>query len=211
MKLTVHTFLTLDGVMQGPGGADEDTTGGFTQGGWSVGYSDEDFGRIVTGWFEKADAFLFGRTTYDLMAGYWPSVNDPDDPVSTALNTKQKYVVTTHPVPTTWGPTAVIAGDLIDAVHELKAKPGGELQVHGSWELANALHNDGLVDEFRLLIFPVVLGAGKKLFAEGSAESGFEVVERDVTSEGLTALVLRPAPIKYGEVHVADAAQAATG
>jgi dihydrofolate reductase len=204
MKLTVHTFVTLDGVMQGPGGAEEDRTGGFEQGGWLMPFGDEDFGRIVSGWFKSADALLLGRTTYGLFESFWPHVTDPEDPVATAINTLPKHVVSTTLTDPTWANTTVI-GDAVAGVKELKAESGRELQVHGSCGLVHTLHDAGLVDEYRLLVAPVVLGQGKKLFADGSAPTGFELVETERTGAGCTYLVLRPSgDVRVGEAAVED-------
>ena len=202
MKLTVHTFVTLDGVMQGPGGADEDRTGGFEHGGWLMPFGDEDFVRIVSGWFENADALLLGRTTYGLFEGFWPQVTDAEDPVATAINTLPKHVVSTTLTDPTWAKTSVIGGDVVASVTQLKAQSGRELQVHGSCGLVHTLHDAGLVEEYRLLVAPVVLGRGKKLFADGSAPIGFELVQTERTAAGCTYLVLRPS----GEVRVGEAA-----
>ena len=151
MKLTAHTFVTLDGVMQGPGGPDEDTTGGFTAGGWVVPLVDEDFGRIVDGWFSQADEILLGRTTYDMMSAFWSQITDPDDNVGRALNTLPKHVASTTLTDPTWQNTSVIAADVVDAVRALKDQPGRELQVHGSCALLHTLHDAGLIDEYRLM------------------------------------------------------------
>ncbi len=202
MKLTVNTFVTLDGVMQGPGGPEEDRTGGFDHGGWLMPVADEDFGRIVSGWFENADALLLGRTTYGLFAGFWPDVTDPDDTVAAALNTLPKHVVSHTLTDPTWNNTTVIDTDVVAAVTALKEQPGRELQVHGSCGLVHTLHDAGLVDEYRLIVAPVVLGSGKKLFAEGSAPTGFELVTSERTAAGCLYAVLRPS----GEVRVAEAA-----
>jgi dihydrofolate reductase len=201
MKLTVHTFVTLDGVMQGPGGPDEDRTGGFEHGGWLMPVADDDFGRIVSGWFKNADALLLGRTTYGLFAGFWPDVTDPDDPVAAAINTLPKYVASTTLTDPAWDNTTVLDGDVAAAVSRLKEQPGRELQVHGSCGLVHSLHDAGLVDEYRILVAPVVVGGGKKLFREGSAPVGFELVSTERTAAGCTYLVLRPS----GDVRVAEA------
>lgn len=204
MKLTVHTFLTLDGVMQGPGSADEDTSDGFTRGGWVVPHIDDDFGRIVDSWFARTDEVLFGRTTYDMMAAFWPQVTDPADHVAAKLNGLPKHVVSSTLRDPAWAGTSVISTDPVAAVAALKEKPGGELQVHGSRLLARTLHDAGLVDEYRLLVFPVVLGGGKRLFGDGAATSGFTVVEGEVTAGGLVYQVLRPAAFGTGTVVLED-------
>jgi dihydrofolate reductase len=210
MKLTVHTFLTLDGVMQGPGGAEEDRSDGFDRGGWLVPYVDDDFGRIVDGWFREADEFLLGRTSYQLMQAFWPDVTDPDNAVAAKLNSLPKHVVSTTLAEATWHNSTIIAGDVVARVAALKDRPGRELQLHGSWQLARTLHDAGLVDEYRLLVFPVVVGAGKRLFAEGAAASGFTLVDSAVTSAGVTYQVLRPTPFKAGGIVVQDGREVLT-
>jgi dihydrofolate reductase len=210
MKLTVHTFLTLDGVMQGPGGAEEDRSDGFDRGGWLVPYVDDDFGRIVDGWFREADEFLLGRTSYQLMQAFWPDVTDPDNAVAVKLNSLPKHVVSTTLAEATWHNSTIIAGDVVARVAALKDRPGRELQLHGSWQLARTLHDAGLVDEYRLLVFPVVVGAGKRLFAEGAAASGFTLVDSAVTSAGVTYQVLRPTPFKAGGIVVQDGREVLT-
>lgn len=204
MRLTVHTFLTLDGVMQGPGGAEEDTSNGFDLGGWVVPHIDEDFGKIVDSWFDQADAILLGRSTYDMMEAYWTEVTEPDNSVATALNGLPKYVVSTTLAEPTWQNTTVISTDVVDQVAALKKKPGRELQVHGSWQLVRTLHDAGLVDEYRLLVFPAVLGSGKRLFADGAASSGYTLVDHAVTSAGAIHQVLRPKELEIGEFGVED-------
>jgi dihydrofolate reductase len=204
MKLTVHTFVTLDGVMQGPGGVDEDTSNGFDSGGWLVPHVDADFGRIVNAWFEQADEFLLGRSTYDMMQSYWTEVTDPDNPVATALNGLPKHVVSTTLIDPTWQNTTVISSDVLDAVSALKEKPGRELQVHGSWQLVRTLHDAGTVDEYRLLVFPVVVGSGKRLFAEGATASRYILLDSEVTGAGVIHQVLQPTPFGTGRVAVED-------
>jgi len=205
MKLTLNTFLSLDGVMQGPGGPDEDRSGGFDRGGWVVPFADEDFGGVVSGWFAQTDEILLGRTTYDMMQAFWSKVTDPDDVVATALNTRPKHVVSTTLRDPVWQHSSVIAGDVVAAVDELKAKPGGELQVHGSCGLAHTLHDAGLVDEYRLIIFPVVVGRGKRLFQDGSVPGSLTLVSSSVTAKGAVALTLRPAgALGAGDIDVID-------
>ena len=209
MKLTVHTFLTQDGVMQGPGGAEEDTSGGFTRGGWLIPYADEDMGSIVDSWFARAEAILFGRTTFEMMRSFWPQVTDPDD-AATALNSLPKYVVSSTLQDPAWAGTTVLTGDPLAAVRELKEQQGGELQVHGSAQLAASLHGAGLVDEYRLLVFPVTVGAGKRLFTEDAPPSGFTLAESRVTSTGAVYTALAPAAFSSGEVTVEDGREVTT-
>ncbi len=205
MKLTVNTFVSLDGVMQGPGGPDEDRTGGFDRGGWLMPLTDDDFGRIVSGWFDTADALLLGRTTYQLFAGFWPQVTDPDDAVAAALNSLPKHVASTTLTDPTWANTHVIEGDVVAAVRTLKEQPGRELQVHGSCGLVHTLHDAGLVDEYRLIVAPVVLGSGKRLFPDGATPTGFELVASEATGAGCLYAVLRPTgDLRVGEATVED-------
>jgi dihydrofolate reductase len=204
MQLTVHTFLTLDGVMQGPGGSEEDTSGGFTRGGWLVPYIDQDFGEIVDGWFARAEAILLGRSTFVMMREYWTQVTDPDNAVGVALNGLPKYLVSRTVTEPGWGDTTVLSGDVIEQLGPLKERPGGELQVHGSWQLARALHAAGLVDEYRLLTFPVTVGAGKRLFTDDAPATGFRVIESRTTSTGVIYASLAPTEFTTGEVAVEE-------
>jgi dihydrofolate reductase len=201
MKLTIHEFLSLDGVMQGPGGRTEDESNGFERGGWVVPYTeDAEFGEIVTGWFGACDELLLGRSTYQMMYDYWSEMTG-DDPVTRTLNEGRKHVVssTLTDETATWTNTTVLA-DGLDGVRRLKERAGGALQVHGSWQLAHALHNAGLVDEYHLLVFPTVVGAGKRLFDEGSVPSGFTVTDKRVTAAGAVSLTLTPASFATGDI-----------
>jgi dihydrofolate reductase len=204
MRLTLNEFLTVDGVMQGPGAPDEDTSGGFERGGWLVPYADEGMGEIVTGWFERADTILLGRTTYQMMFPYWSQVTDPDNLIATKLNGLPKYVASHTLTDPQWQHTTVLDGDLLAQVRDLKQRPGGELQVHGSCALARALHAAGLVDEYRLLVFPVVVGKGKRLFTEEAPASGFTVVDSRVTKAGAAYTALTPAAFGQGGFSVVD-------
>jgi dihydrofolate reductase len=199
MLLSVNTFVSLDGVMQGPGAPEEDPSNGFDRGGWVVPFADGLGGIVDDDWFAHADAILLGRTTYQLMHPYWSKVTDPGDPVAAALNGLPKYVVSTTLTPetATWAGTEVIADDVVGRVAELKQAPGRELQVHGSWQLAQTLHQAGLVDVYRLLVFPIVVGAGKRLFDDSSKPVSFEVVSQK-PSGPLTALELRPRQFTVG-------------
>jgi dihydrofolate reductase len=204
MKLTVHTFVSLDGVMQGPGGRDEDTSGGFEFGGWLVPLFDEDMGRIVNGWFAEADAILLGRTTYQMFQPYWEQVTDPDDAVAKALNSLPKYVVSSTLTEATWNNTTILPANFLEAVDDLKSGPGRELQVHGSYRLVRALHDAGLVDEYRLIIFPVVLGQGKRLFEPGVTPSAFTLARSKATSSGAVHLTLLPAAFGAADLEVGE-------
>ncbi|XVU21665.1 dihydrofolate reductase family protein [Actinoplanes sp. CA-054009] len=195
MLLSVNVFVSLDGVMQGPGNPDEDRSGGFDRGGWLVPHASAHTDEVVAGWFGEAGAFLFGRTSYELLGGYWPNVTAPGDPIASRLNTLPKYVVsrTLTDERAGWDPTTVIRGDLVEEVRRLKALPGRELQVHGSWKLVQTLRQAGLVDLYRLLQYPVVVGAGKRLFPDGSAPSTFTAHTGDVLAGGVVSLTLTPA------------------
>jgi dihydrofolate reductase len=199
MKLTATTFVTLDGVYQAPGGPEEDRSGGFELGGWSFTYADEDFGRIVTGWFEQADAFLLGRRTYDIFAAFWPLVTDENDPVASRLNALPKYVASRTLESVSWQGAELLEGDVPEAVARLKAQPGRELQVHGSGDLLQTLMANDLVDEHRLFIYPVVLGSGRRLFRDGAPPRSLEFVETTTTSAGVVvATYARGGPVATG-------------
>ncbi|MFJ3881619.1 dihydrofolate reductase family protein [Streptomyces sp. NPDC090077] len=193
MELSVHTFVSLDGVMQGPGGVQEDPSGGFDRGGWLVPHSTEGQLDPVGEWFGRADALLLGRTTFQMMRGYWSQVTDPDNPVATVLNTAHKYLVSNTLTDTdaAWGKTTVLRGDdIVEQVRRLKEQPGGELQVHGSWQLVRTLHDAGLVDVHRLIQFPVVVGSGKRLFEDGAVPAGYRITESHVAAGGSGAVAL---------------------
>ena len=203
MRLTVTTFLSIDGVMQAPGGPTEDPSNGFTLGGWLVPFADADMGAYVNEWFSQADAFLLGRRTFDIFAGFWPKVTDPDDVVASRLNGLPKYVVTSSDDHADWAHTVRLTGDLGESVRQLKAQPGGEIQVHGSGQLVRGLHDLGLVDEFRLWTYPVVLGRGRRLFSDTSVPTSFELVDHKETSTGVSIRSFRPTgPIAQGAFDV---------
>ena len=211
MKLVVHTFLTLDGVMQGPGGPDEDRSGGFGRGGWLVPLGDADMGAIVESWFARTEAILLGRNTYESMRAYWSQVTDPATGVATRLNHGRKYVVSNTLTSPDWGDTKVLGGDVIGQVAGLKNNGGGgrgELQVHGSAQLAQALHAAGLVDEYRLLVFPVTVGAGKRLFTGDAPPRGYDLLESRSTRAGAVYQVLTPKAFEAGGLQVQDGREA---
>lgn len=198
MRLTLHTFLTLDGVMQAPGGSDEDREGGFTHGGWSFPYGDEDFANPMIGWFEHADAFLLGRKTYDIFNGYWPQHDDPADPIASKLNRLPKHVASRTRSTFEWANTTQIS-DVVSEVTKLKEQPGDELQVHGSGDLVRTLIEHDLIDEYRLMIFPVHLGSGKKLFTDGARPASLRLLSTKATSAGVIIATYQPAgEVRYG-------------
>jgi dihydrofolate reductase len=199
MRLTLHAFLTLDGVMQAPGGPDEDRDGHFEHGGWSFPYGDEDFGATMAGWFADASAFLLGRKTYEIFSSHWPHVTDPDDPIASKLNAYPKYVASTTLSSVGWNNSSLLGGDIVAEVSKLKQQPGNDLQVHGSGELAQTLIEHDLVDEYRLLYFPVHLGSGKKLFRDGAKAAALRLIRATTTSTGVIIATYEPAgPAQYG-------------
>jgi dihydrofolate reductase len=205
MRLTVTTFLTLDGVMQAPGGPEEDPSDGFEHGGWSFPYPDEDFGRLVTGWFSQADAFLLGRRTYEIFAAFWPQVTDAGDPVAAPLNHLPKYVATRTLGEATWAGTTLLTGDIVAEVARLKDQPGRELQVHGSGELLQTLMANDLVDEYRLFVYPVVVGSGRRLYRAGAPPRTLRLTEQTRTSTGVAVLTYVPdGPLRTGSFELPE-------
>src|SRR5881392_3023078 len=193
MKLTTITNISVDGVMQGLGGADEDRRGGFERGGWALPLFDDEAAAYLGQVYQRADAFLFGGRTYEIFAGSWGTWEDPgDSPIWTALNTKPKYVASTTLSDPQWADTTVLSGDLAAAVDELKAKPG-ELQVHGSGALTRWVLENDLVDEVNLLIFPVIVGQGMRLFPDSGPDIALDLVESRDFPKGITIQVYRPA------------------
>jgi dihydrofolate reductase len=195
MKLTTNTNVSVDGVMQGLGGQEEDRSGGFERGGWAMPHFDEETAALIGEVYQRADAFLFGRWTYEVFAGSWGTgswgANEGEDPISVALNTRPKYVVSNTLTDPKWAETTVLSGDVAAAVGELKAKPGGELQVVGSLSVVRLLLEHDLVDELTLLTAPVVVGQGRRLFADTGPDIALELVESRATANGVTMQVYR--------------------
>jgi dihydrofolate reductase len=193
MKLTTTTMVTVDGVLQGLGAPDEDHSGGFERGGWQAPVWDNEAGTFLNQVYERADAFLFGRRTYEIFAGSWGTWDDPgDSPIWTALNTTPKYVASTTLTEPQWADTTVLSGDVAAAIGELKAKQEGELQVHGSGALIRWLFDNDLVDEMILFVCPVILGQGTRLFPDAGPDIALDLVESRSTPKGVTIQVYRP-------------------
>jgi dihydrofolate reductase len=190
-KLIVSTFLSLDGVMQGPGGPGEDDSGGFTQGGWSVNYWDERMGELMGEAMSSPFDLVLGRKTYDIFAAYWPHASDEDG--AKPLNDATKYVASRSRPTLTWSESVLIEGDVADGIAALKQTDGPELQVHGSGDLIQTLLRHDLVDLYRLWIFPVVIGSGKRLFADGTIPAGLKLVDSTVSTTGVVIATYEPA------------------
>jgi len=210
-KIIVQSFITLDGVMQSPGGPYEDQTGGFSYGGWAVNYFDESMMKFVGESNAKPFALLLGRRTYEIFAAHWPYVNEKhgenpkenalDDPFADALNAARKYVVSEVPLALSWNNTTTITGNVVEEIQKLKDEDGPELQMHGSANLIQTLLKHDLVDEFRLMIFPITLGGGKKLFADGTQPLAFKLVRSAISSTGVIMAVYE----KAGAVQIGTA------
>jgi dihydrofolate reductase len=190
-KLIVSTFLTLDGVMQAPGGPGEDDSGGFAHGGWSVNYWDEQMGQVMGEAMSAPFDLVLGRKTYDIFAGHWPHATD--DPGAKPLNDATKYVASrSHPA-LEWSNSVLIEGDAAEGIAALKKEDGPELQVHGSGNLIQTLLRHNLVDQYRLWVFPLVIGSGKRLFSEGTIPSGLKLVDSKVSTTGVVIGTYEPA------------------
>jgi dihydrofolate reductase len=201
VQLTVTTFLSVDGVMQGPGGPDEDRSDGFDRGGWMVPLFDDETGEFIVEVFEKADAFLLGRRTYEIFAAYWPNVAELDDPVASRLNALPKHVVSNRLRSADWNNSTIVKGNIGAEVGRLKQIPGRELQVHGSGILAQTLLENDLVDEWRLIVLPVIVGAGRRLFPDAGVATGLRLVDSRTTGSGTAIHVYRPTGrAEFGEV-----------
>jgi len=192
MKLTTMTQISVDGVMQGPGGSDEDRRGEFERGGWAMSLVDNEVRTFVEQVYQRADAFLFGRWTFELFAGYWGAMEAGSHPIADALNTRPKYVASTTLTDPQWADTTVLSGDLAAAIGELRARPGGELQVHGSGNLVRWLLGNQLVDQITLLTAPVVVGQGTRLFPATGPHTLLELVDSRATPKGVSIQVYQP-------------------
>jgi dihydrofolate reductase len=182
-KLIVSTFLTLDGVMQAPGGPEEDKSGGFEHGGWSVNYWDEQMGQVMGEAMSTGFDLLLGRKTYDIFAAYWP--NAPEEAGGKPLNDATKFVVSRGRPALQWSESVLIEGDAAEGIAALKQEDGPELQVHGSGNLAQTLLRHNLVDQFNLWVFPLVVGSGKRLFSDGTVPAALKLVDSKVSTTGV--------------------------
>ncbi len=188
------TQVTVDGVMQGNGGAsDEDRRNGFERGGWAMGAGDDETLTLINQTYRRADAFLFGRRTYEIFAPYWGAITDPDNPIAAPLNAKPKYLASNTLTAPRWANTTVLSGDLTAAIKQLKAEPAGELQVHGSGALVRWLLANDLVDQMTLIVVPVILGQGTRLFPDAGPDIALDLLDSRTDSRGVTIQVYRPA------------------
>ncbi len=190
-KLIVSTFVTLDGIMQAPGGPEEDPTGGFTYGGWSFHYWDDMMGQVMGEYMARPFELLLGRKTYEIFAAYWPKVKD--DPGADKLNSARKYVVSRTLDKVNWNNSTLVTGDVAQAVRNLKGQKGPEIQVHGSGNLIQTLLKHGLIDEFLLWIFLVTIGKGKRLFGEGTQPAGLRLMDSKTSTTGVVIAIYEPA------------------
>ena len=184
-KLIVATFITLDGVMQAPGGPEEDPTGGFEHGGWVAGYFDDFLGKVMVEQMGSPYDLVLGRKTYEIFAAHWPYVKDENDPFAAKINTAKKYVATKTLTALDWQNSEIIQGDVAEGVKKLKDQDGPELQVAGSGNLIQTLLKHDLIDEFWLKIFPITLGRGKRLFAEGAIPAEFKLLKVETSPSGV--------------------------
>jgi len=192
-KLIVSEFVTLDGVMQAPGGPDEDRSGGFEHGGWQMSYHDEAFGNFVTEGIAEAGGFVLGRKTYEIFAGYWPTAPDEEGAIRDPLNNLPKLVASkTLRDPLPWNNSTVIKGDLAAGIRKLKKENGNHLLVIGSGNMVQTLMQGDLVDEYRLMIHPLVLGSGARLFREGNPKRPLELVDTTISTTGVVLATYRP-------------------
>jgi dihydrofolate reductase len=208
-KLIVSTFVTLDGVMQAPGGPEEDPTGGFTYGGWTVNYWDDMMGQVMGGYMAKPFERLLGRKTYEIFAAHWPYIKD--DPAADKLNSVRKYVVSGTLDEVNWNNSTLVKGNVVEAIRKLKEQKGHEIQVHGSGNLIQTLLKHDLIDEFRLWIFPVTIGKGKRLFGEGTQPAGLMLIDSKISTTGVIIATYEPAgELKTGSFALDNPGEAET-
>ncbi|SNQ61718.1 dihydrofolate reductase family protein [Candidatus Methanoperedens nitratireducens] len=190
-KLIVSTFITLDGVMQAPGGPEEDPTGGFNYGGWTFNYWDDMMGQVMDGYMAKPFELLLGRKTYEIFAAHWPYIKD--DPTADKLNSAKKYVISRTLNEVSWNNSTLLTGNVEQAIRNLKEQKGPEIQVHGSGNLIQTLLKNDLLDEFRLWIFPVTIGKGKRLFGEGTQPAHLKLIDSKISTTGVIIATYIPA------------------
>ena len=199
-KIITTTFMSLDGVMQAPGGPDEDTTGGFAYGGWSANYQDEVTGAIMSGFMELPFELLLGRRTYDIFAAYWPTAK-PENIVGKKFNSTKKYVVSHDEIKLSWENAILVSGDVVAKIKALKAMDGPDLWVHGSGNLIQTLLKEHLIDAMHIWTLPVTIGTGKRLFAEGTQADGFKLIDTKISSKGVIIATYQPdGPLKTGSM-----------
>jgi dihydrofolate reductase len=190
-KIITTTFVTMDGVMQAPGGPKEDTSGGFAYGGWSFNYWDEIMGKVMGGFMEIPFELLLGKRTYDIFAAHWPQ--SKEEPIASKFNGTRKYVVSHTFQDLSWRGSTLITGDVVAEIKKLKAKDGPDLWVHGSGNLIQTLLKNNLIDAMHVWTFPVTVGSGKRLFAEGTQAGGFKLVDSKTSTTGVIIASYEPA------------------
>ena len=208
-QILVATFTSLDGIMQAPGGPQEDPTGGFTLGGWTAPYFDEALGASLGEIFGRPFDLLLGRKTYDIFAAHWPYVTDPNDPIAGVFNQVTKYVASRSNPKLTWRNSRLLGEDIVASLKKLKGEDGPDFLVQGSSDLLQTLWKHGLVDEFSVLIFPVVLGRGKRLFGNGATPAGLKLVKSQSYLTGVIVANYKPdGAVKTGDFQLAEPAEA---
>ncbi len=208
-RIIVATFISLDGVMQAPGGPEEDPTGGFTLGGWTAPYFDEALGASLGEIFGRPFDLLLGRKTYDIFAAHWPHVTDPKDPIAGVFNRVTKYVASRSNPKLTWQNSRLLGKDTVASLKKLKGEDGSDLLVQGSSELLQTLWRNGLIDEFSVLVFPLVLGKGKRLFPDGAVQAGLKLVRAQSYPTGVIVATYRPdGAVKTGSFQLAEPSEA---
>ncbi len=205
-KLVVNSFITLDGVMQAPGGPEEDTSGGFRYGGWSVNYWDNVMGQVMGDFMSRPFELLLGRRTYEIFAAHWPY--SKEEPAAKILNSAKKYVVSKNLSKVEWNNSVLVNGDIIQEIKKLKTQDGPDIQVHGSSNLIQTLLKNNLADEIQVWIFPVTIGRGKRLFGDGTIPAGFKLLESRISETGVIISSYKPVgEIKTGSFALENPAE----